>query len=118
MFNEDVILANLARKWKRKKGHAKDKKKSERTDIKFKCKGSTKKRKNDHGKCGDDCLVESDHSIEDDSYEEAKNSWALDKSLRLYTKNDEKVIQALVDACKGNENDFAPFRSRRKKGSN
>ena len=61
---------------------------------------------------------ELEHHIADESYEKAKYSWALGKSLGLYAENDEEVIQALVEVRKGIDNDCTLSRSSRKKGNN
>ena len=51
-------------------------------------------------------------------YEEAKCSWALNKSLGLYAKNGDDVIKALVETHKGSEEEIVRPRQRRKKGCN
>ena len=118
--NDDVLLADLVKKDKKRQGLANEKKKLKTSSIKLKPKNSakTKRKKNDYDRSKVGYHAESEHHIVDESYEEAKINWALGKSLGLCADNDEEVIQALFDVRKGNENDCTLSSSKRKTGGN
>ena len=62
-------------------------------------------------------LDESCVDPEKETYEEARKTWDLGKSLGLYAESDDSVIKALAKGLKSNKEDLIQIQSKRGRGN-
>ena len=113
-FNEDLIIDVMINRRKSKKME-KCAKMGKNKKSKFKSSTSLHRQcQKENDVCVNQEVVDADHDR--DNHDEARRSWELGESLRLYAENEDRVIEALAESFSVKNDEQLLSKNYRKRG--